>query len=75
ITYLNAYIIAILRSKTADEGLFALKMTVIALNNLNKRCENTLLVGNVGTKITDIINLSSHQMGYSSSDEDITKEW
>ena len=75
IFYLNAYVVAILKSKTYDGGMFALKMTITAINNLNKRTENTLIVGDIGGKIVEIVNLASyHQKRYSSSPEDLTKE-
>lgn len=75
ITYLNAYIITILSSKTVDEGHFALKMTVIALNNLNERCENNLIENHAGKQIISLINIASQQMRYSPPDEDLTEEW
>jgi len=74
IFYLNAYVVAILKSKTYDGGMFALKMTITAINNLNKRTENTLIVGDIGGKIVEIVNLASYQKRYSSSPEDLTKE-
>ncbi|MEA1849672.1 hypothetical protein U9K52_12175 [Chryseobacterium sp. MHB01] len=75
ITYLTAYVEAVSRSKTVDEMLFALKMIMVALNNLNKGCDHTLISESAKEKIIEIINMVSEEKGYNLFGRDITEEW
>ncbi len=75
ITYLTAYVEAVSRSKTVDEMLFALKMIMMALNNLNKGFDHTLISESAKEKIIEIINMVSDEKGYNLFGRDITEEW
>lgn len=75
INYLTMYVITVLRTKTKDEGMYAIKTTVLVLNEVNKRSNNTLIETSEREQIVKIINLASSRMGYSSADVDITEEW
>ncbi|WP_167356145.1 hypothetical protein [Chryseobacterium jejuense] len=51
------------------------KSTVLKLNNLNEKCDYSLIETNEREQIAEIIILAGYEMGYNASDEDGTEEW
>jgi len=69
------YVINIHKTTNKAQAMKVVKDTILNLNLLNDRCDGTLIETNEREQIAEIIILASHQMGYSSIDDDITEEW
>ncbi|CAA7193830.1 hypothetical protein [Chryseobacterium potabilaquae] len=75
IALLFEYVIEIFKTKLKNEAMGLVKSTILSLNNLNDRCDGSLIETNEREQIAEIVILASHEMGYNSVDEDITEEW
>ena len=67
--------IKILSSGSKDEAMEIVKSTTLKLNDLNEKCDFSLIETNEREQIAEIVILAGHEMGYNSADEDITEEW
>lgn len=72
---LKAYLSAINASKNKEQGMEIVKTTVIKLNALNGKTEESLIETSEREQIAEIIILASSGKGYNTLDEDITEEW
>jgi hypothetical protein len=72
---LKAYLADINASKNKEQGMEIVKTTVINLNVLNDKTEESLIETSEREKIAEIIILASSRKGYNTVDEDITEEW
>jgi hypothetical protein len=72
---LKHYLSAISASKNKEQGMEIVKTTVIKLNALNGKTEESLIETSEREQIAEIIILASSRKGYNSVSEDITEEW
>ncbi|UIR57827.1 hypothetical protein LZQ00_08395 [Sphingobacterium sp. SRCM116780] len=72
---LTNYVTRIFSTDSKDEAMEIVKSTVLKLNDLNEKCDFSLIETNEREQIAEIMILAGHEMGYNSSDEDITEEW
>lgn len=72
---LKVYLVDINTSKNKEQGMEIVKATVINLNTLNGKTEETLIETSEREQIAEIIILASSRKGYNTMDEDITEEW
>jgi len=75
LSILTDYTIRVLATKSKDEGMEIVKSTVLKLNDLNEKCDFSLIETNEREQIAEIIILAGNEMGYNSVDEDITEQW
>ncbi|MXN91876.1 hypothetical protein GR160_11645 [Flavobacterium sp. Sd200] len=62
----------IAKSENKKKGMELVKTLIIQLNDLNQKCEGTLIETEQREEISTIIILAGHLKGYNSKDEDIT---
>lgn len=62
-------------TNSKEEGMKIVEKTVLALNELNKNCDEELIETDQREDIAEIIILAGNLKGYNSLDEDITEEW
>jgi len=74
-TILNQYLADILTSKNKKAGMKIVKKTILTLNKLNSKTQETLIETGEREQIAEIIILAASRKGYNSVDEDITEEW
>jgi len=74
-TILKQYLADMLTSKNKKAGMKIVKKTILALNKLNNKTQETLIETGEREQIAEIIMLASSRKGYNSVDEDITEEW
>ncbi|WP_300691575.1 hypothetical protein [Chryseobacterium sp.] len=72
---ISNYVVKVLGSKSKEEAIEIVKSTVLKLNNLNEKCDYSLIETNEREQIAEIIILAGHEKGYNTVDEDITEEW
>lgn len=72
---LKVYLVDINASKNKEQGMEIVKATVINLNALNVKTEESLIETSEREQIAEIIILASSRKGYNTVDEDITEEW
>lgn len=58
-----------------DEAMKIVEKTVLALNDLNEKCEYELIETDQREDIAEIIILAGNPKGFNSRDEDITEDW
>ena len=75
ISLLSDYVVKVLASDSRDKAMEIVKSTILKLNNLNEKCDYSLIETNEREQIAEIIILAGHEKGYNSIDEDITEEW
>ncbi|WP_147420898.1 hypothetical protein [Sphingobacterium siyangense] len=75
IATLSDYVVKVLDTKSKDEGMKLVKATVLKLNELNEKCDYSLIETNEREQIAQIIILAGHEKNYNAIDEDITEEW
>lgn len=75
ILLLSDYVVRVLGSKHREEAMEIVKSTVLKLNDLNEKCDFSLIETNEREQIAEIIILAGHEKGYNTVDEDITEEW
>ena len=75
IATLSDYVIKVFATESKDEGMKIVKSTVQMLNDLNEKCDYSLIETNEREQIAEIIILGGHGKGYNAVDEDITEEW
>ena len=69
------YVIKVFATGSKDEGMKIVKSTILKLNELNEKCDYSLIETNEREQIAEIIILAGSEMGYNSIDDDITEEW
>ena len=74
-TILKQYLADMLASKNKKAGMKIVKKTILTLNKLNSKTQETLIETGEREQIAEIINLAASRKGYNSVDEDITEEW
>lgn len=74
-TILKQYLADMLTSKNKKAGMKIVKKTILTLNKLNNKTQETLIETGEREQIAEIINLAASRKGYNSADEDITEEW
>jgi len=74
-TLLSDYSLSMFKTHSKEEGMEIAKATILKLNALNNKCDNTLIETDEREKIAEIIILVGNKMGYNEVDEDITEEW
>jgi hypothetical protein len=72
---LTEYNIEMVNSKSKEDGMQIVKITVLKLNELNKNSGWELIETEEREAIAAIIIAVGHNKGYNSMDEDITEEW
>lgn len=75
IVTLSDYVIKVFATESKDEGMKIVKSTVLKLNDLNEKCDFSLIETNEREQIAEIIISAGHEKGYNAVDEDITEEW
>lgn len=75
ISVLSHCTLDVAKAKSKDETMNVVKTSILELNNLNKKCEYSLIETNEREKIVEIIMTAVSEAGYGSIDEDITEEW
>ncbi|KQR92504.1 hypothetical protein ASG01_11335 [Chryseobacterium sp. Leaf180] len=75
IKLLEDYCVKTAASKSKNEGMEMVKITVEKLNDLNEKCNSELIETSEREQIADIIISESVNKGYSKPDDDITEEW
>ena len=71
---INTYLNNLAAAKSKEEGLNVVEKTVLALNELNEKCNYELIETSQREDIAEIIILAGSLKGYNSRDEDITEE-
>lgn len=69
------YVMKVFATGSKDEGMKIVKSTILKLNELNEKCDYSLIETNEREQIAEIIILAGSEMGYNSIDDDITEEW
>lgn len=72
---IDNFLYEISKSESKDVGILSAKKVVLALNELNQKCEHELIETEQREQIADIIILAGHLKGYNGRNEDITEEW
>jgi len=62
-------------SENKENGMKIVEKLVIQLNDLNEKCDHTLIETDQRERIADIIILAGHLKGYNEREEDISEEW
>jgi hypothetical protein len=75
IATLSDYVIKVFATGSKGEGMKIVKSTVLKLNDLNEKCDFSLIETNEREQIAEIIISAGHEKGYNAVDEDITEEW
>lgn len=75
ISLLKDYVFEVFKAKSKKQALSLVKTTVLRLNDLNEKCDHSLIETNEREQIAEIIILTGHKKGYNTLDEDITEEW
>jgi hypothetical protein len=75
VNLLYDYTNKILFTKSKTEAMDIVKSTVLNLNTLNNRCNNTLIETYEREQIVEIILLICHNMKFNLMNDDITEEW
>ena len=74
-TLINNFLDEISQSESKESGMVSVKNVVLALNDLNEKCEYELIETDQREQIADIIILAGHLKGYNDRNEDITENW
>ena len=74
-TILKQYLADMLASKNKKAGMKIVKKTILTLNKLNSKTQETLIETGEREQIAEIIILAASRKGYNPVDEDITEEW
>jgi len=74
-TILKQYLADMLISKNKKAGMKIVKKTILTLNKLNSKTQETLIETGEREQIAEIVILAASRKGYNSVDEDITEEW
>jgi len=72
---LKAYIAGIQTSRSKAAGMQLVENTVLELNALNSKTQQTLIETDQREMIAEIIILASSRRGYNHDNEDITEQW
>ncbi|MEM6805372.1 MAG: hypothetical protein AAF696_28500 [Bacteroidota bacterium] len=72
---LAVYLQAMEASSSKEEGMKIVEQTVLALNDLNEKCEHELIETEQREDIAEIIILAGSLKGYNDVDDDITEDW
>ena len=74
-TLLNNFLDEISESDSKKQGMLCVKKVVLALNDLNEKCEYELIETDQREQIAEIIILGGYVRGYNARREDITEDW
>ena len=72
---LNNHLDKVALTNSKEEGFALVETTVLALNDLNEKCEYELLETDQREYVCEIIIQAGAIMGYNDEFEDITEEW
>lgn len=72
---LKEYLKEMKGTTSKDQGMQAVKYTVLKINDLNNKCDDELIETEERERIAEIIILAGKEKGYNTVDEDITEEW
>lgn len=72
---ISDYLIEMTKVTSKVQAMESVKKTVMALNELNERCEYELIETDQREDICEILILAGNLRGFNSRDEDITEEW
>lgn len=72
---ISDYLSEIENVNSKDEAMKIVEKTVLALNDLNEKCEYELIETDQREDIAGIIILAGNLKGFNSRDEDITEDW
>lgn len=75
ISLLSEYTVNMFNTASKDEAMKIVKLTVLKLNDINEKCDFSLIETNEREQIAEIIILAGNEKGYNEADEDITEEW
>src|SRR5690606_22066862 len=72
---LSEFMISFEKTTSKKEGSEVIKLTIIKLNELNKKCEYQLIETGEREQIAEMMISIGHKKGYNKLNEDITEEW
>lgn len=72
---ISNYLSKIEKVNSKDEAMQIVEKTVLALNDLNEKCEYELIETNQREDIAEIIIIAGYLKGFNGRDEDITEDW
>lgn len=72
---ISDYLIEMTKVTSKDQAMEAVQKTVLALNDLNEKCEYELIETDQREDICEILILAGNLRGFNSREEDITEEW
>lgn len=72
---LSNYSRSVFKTHSKEEAIPIVKSTILKLNDLNEKCNFSLIETNEREQIAEIVILVGNKMGYNSIKEDITEEW
>jgi transcriptional regulator of heat shock response len=72
---LQDYLVGMEIKESKDDAMKLVEKTVLALNELNQRCQFELIETDQREDICEIIILAGKIKGFNTRDEDITDEW
>lgn len=75
-TILQTYLKEVDKAETTEAGLEAVKVTVLKFNELNERCEHTLIETDQREDIAELIQTAFLAKAFALPDSgDVTEEW
>lgn len=75
VSLLSDHVVDVFKANSKDQAMSLVKSTVLKLNNLNEKCEHSLIETNEREQIVEIIILAGYKRGFNTLDQDITEEW
>lgn len=72
---ISDYLSEIENANSKEDAMKLVEKTVLALNDLNEKCEYELIETDQREDIAEIIILAGNLKGFNSRDEDITEDW
>lgn len=72
---ISDYLNKVENASSKDETMKIVEKTVLALNDLNEKCEYELIETDQREDIAEILILAGNLKGFNSRDEDITEDW
>lgn len=75
IKLIDDFLIDLDSTSNKESGMKVVEKVVLALNDLNEKCESELIETGQREQLAEIIMIAGHMKGYNEADEDITEEW
>lgn len=72
---LDGFLNAIQKTDSKEAGLKVIKDAVMALNELNQKCDDGMIETGERELIAGVMIEAGHLMGCNSKNEDVTEEW